>query len=70
LRDRFRAAAKAFFGCFNGDVALLAPGETGDGEGNVEPGYDAVRSEEAESVRPPMGTVRLFRFDAEASGDS
>lgn len=40
--------------------ALLGPVD--DGEGKFEPPLDPLRSDAADKVRGPMGTVRLCRF--------
>jgi hypothetical protein len=54
---RFNAAARALCG-FKPDFGGV--GEVGDGR--AEPGPDAALSEDVDSVRGPIGTVKLLRL--------
>jgi hypothetical protein len=61
-----RAAARALARGLKGD--LLAPGV--DGEGRPEGVFDPLRSDAAESVLGPIGTVKFWRFWLEEDGFS
>lgn len=65
---RLRAAASALVRGLNGDVEPL-PAD-GPDIGDEEPILEALRSDAADIVRGPMGTVRLLRLGAEAVGDA
>lgn len=52
------AAARAFARGLN--VVLIGPAD--DGEGRPEPPLDTLRSDAADRVRGPMGTMRLCRL--------
>jgi len=56
-----RTAASAFPRGLNGELALGGWLEE-RGEASADPGFDALCSELAESVLPPIGTVRFLIF--------
>lgn len=71
LRDpRLRAAARALVRGLKGAANPLEAGAADVGDGRAEPALEALLSDAADSVREPIGTIKLLRFGVEAAGEA
>lgn len=68
FRDpRLKAAARAFVRGLKGAEYPLLPDM---GDARAEPAWEALRSDAADIVRGPIGTVRLLRLGVDAEGEA
>jgi hypothetical protein len=67
LEEPPRTAARDLPRGLNGEFALPELADTGDG--SADPEFDTLCSEAVDCVRPPIGTVRLFRFCVDGTGE-